>query len=79
MSSDGVPVVAGGDQHLRIYHEYLSYVFRKPEIPSSQQQLEMGYRDYLQARQPIRLAPPSSALTYNLNTLKLPSNTKSTL
>ena len=49
MSRDGRPVVAGGDQPLRIYHEYLSFIFRKPEAPSTHQQLEMGYRDYLQA------------------------------
>lgn len=47
VSSDGSAVV-GGDQHLRIYHEYLSYIFRKPEALGAQQQLEMGYRDYLQ-------------------------------
>ena len=46
MSSDGSAVVGG--EHLRIYHEYLSYIFRKPEAPNPQQQLEMGYRDYLQ-------------------------------
>ena len=40
--------VLGREQHLRIYHEYLSYLFRKPEPPTPQQQLEMGYRDYLQ-------------------------------
>lgn len=55
-SASGTPVsvscegnaLVGGEQHLRIYHEYLSYLFRKPEPPSPQQQLEMGYRDYLQ-------------------------------
>jgi len=60
MSGDGTPVavVAGGDQQLRIYHEYLSYVFRKPEAPSTHQQLEMGYRDYLQ----VIFLPPSPPL-----------------
>ena len=37
------------DEHqLRIYHEYLSYLFRKPELPSQQFELELSYRDYLQ-------------------------------
>lgn len=61
-SASGTPVsvtcegnaLVGGEQHLRIYHEYLSYLFRKPEPPSPQQQLEMGYRDYLQVSSVVR-------------------------
>ncbi|BDA41363.1 Protein arginine N-methyltransferase 5 [Coccomyxa sp. Obi] len=34
---------------LRVYCEYLSYLFRKPPLPDGQEQLEVGYRDYLQA------------------------------
>ncbi|EIE25124.1 protein arginine N-methyltransferase 5 [Coccomyxa subellipsoidea C-169] len=34
---------------LRVYCEYLSYLFRKPPMPDGQEQLEVGYRDYLQA------------------------------
>lgn len=33
---------------LRVYCEYLSYLFRKPPMPDGQEQLEVGYRDYLQ-------------------------------
>lgn len=33
---------------LRVYCEYLSYLFRKPPLPGGQEQLEVGYRDYLQ-------------------------------
>lgn len=33
---------------LRVYCEYLSYLFRKPPLPDGQEQLEVGYRDYLQ-------------------------------
>lgn len=33
---------------LRVYCEYLSYLFRKPELPAGQELLELGYRDYLQ-------------------------------
>ena len=47
VSADRV-TIAGVEQPLRIYHEYLSYIFRKPEALTPQQQLEMGYRDYLQ-------------------------------
>ena len=47
VSADRV-TIASVEQPLRIYHEYLSYIFRKPEALTPQQQLEMGYRDYLQ-------------------------------
>ena len=40
--------VVKADQELRIYHEYLSYLFRKPELPSQQIETELQYRDYLQ-------------------------------
>ena len=68
MSRDGRPVVAGGDQPLRIYHEYLSFIFRKPEAPSTHQQLEMGYRDYLQvgchySSSPARATPADHSIT----------------
>lgn len=47
-SADGAVSLAAESQPLRVYHEYLSYLFRKPEPPTAQQQLELGYRDYLQ-------------------------------
>ncbi|KAI3428237.1 hypothetical protein D9Q98_006617 [Chlorella vulgaris] len=34
---------------LRVYWEYLSYIFRKIEATSEQEVLEMGYRDFLQS------------------------------
>ncbi|EFN58275.1 hypothetical protein CHLNCDRAFT_142244 [Chlorella variabilis] len=34
---------------LRVYWEYLSYIFRKIEATSEQEMVEMGYRDYLQS------------------------------
>ncbi len=38
---------------LRVYCEYLSYLFRKPPMPDGQEQLEVGYRDYLQVTCPL--------------------------
>ena len=38
---------------LQPYYEYLSYLFRRPPLPAGQEEMEIGYRDYLQARQPI--------------------------
>lgn len=35
---------------LRVYWEYLSYLFRRQDPASPQEQLEMSYRDYLQVR-----------------------------
>lgn len=37
---------------LQPYYEYLSYLFRRPPLPAGQEEMEIGYRDYLQARQP---------------------------
>lgn len=50
-------VAAPGAQHpLRVYCEYLSYIFRKAPMPPEQELLELSYRDYLQARPPPALA-----------------------
>ena len=38
---------------LQPYYEYLSYLFRRPPLPAGQEEMEIGYRDYLQVRQPI--------------------------
>ena len=35
---------------LRVYYEYLSFLFRRPAALSAQEQGEMAYRDHLQAR-----------------------------
>eukprot|EP00884_Botryococcus_braunii_P016344 jgi/Botrbrau1/3393/Bobra.0337s0034.1 len=43
-------VVSPAELHpLRVYWEYLSYLFRKPPPLDEGQQLEVSYRDYLQA------------------------------
>ena len=36
------------ERGLAVYHEYLSFLFRKPDALTPQEQLEMQYRDYLQ-------------------------------
>ncbi|KAK9820236.1 hypothetical protein WJX72_007776 [[Myrmecia] bisecta] len=47
---EGASLHFAGETHpLRIYWDYLSYLFRKQQGPSEQEQLELGYRDYLQA------------------------------
>ncbi len=39
----------GGAAHpLQLYYEYLSYLFRRPPLPQGQEEMEIGYRDYLQ-------------------------------
>lgn len=39
-----------GEHPLRVYCEYLSYIFRKAPLPPEQELLELSYRDFLQAR-----------------------------
>ena len=41
---------AGASSPLRVYCEYLSYIFRKAPLPPEQELVELSYRDYLQAR-----------------------------
>ncbi|KAL4443757.1 hypothetical protein ABPG75_011494 [Micractinium tetrahymenae] len=41
--------VAAPQNPLRLYWEYLSFLFRKIEATSEQEVVEMGYRDYLQS------------------------------
>ena len=43
---------AESEHPLRVYCEYLSYIFRKAPLPPEQELLELSYRDYLQARPP---------------------------
>ena len=53
---DTAQVAAAGaesDHPLRVYCEYLSYIFRKAPLPSEQELLELSYRDYLQARSTV--------------------------
>ena len=45
--------VAAEVHPLQPYYEYLSYLFRRPPLPAGQEEMEIGYRDYLQVRQPI--------------------------
>lgn len=49
---------SAGEAHpLRPYWEYLSYLFRKLPVLSSDEQLEADYRDYLQAPlQPLQVS-----------------------
>lgn len=57
-------VLTPGELHpLRIYWEYLSYLFRKPPPPDASQLLEVSYRDYLQVHSSRRLC--HSTLTAN--------------
>lgn len=40
--------VAARAHPLQPYYEYLSYLFRRPPLPQGQEEMETGYRDYLQ-------------------------------
>lgn len=56
-------VVSPGELHpLRIYWEYLSYLFRKPPPPDASQLLEVSYRDYLQ----VHFHPMTDVQMYTL-------------
>lgn len=48
--------VAPKDQHpLKIYWDYMSFLFRRIETPSEQEMMEIGYRDHLQVPlEPLR-------------------------
>ncbi len=45
---------------LRPYCEYLSFLFRKPEGPVGQEEMELGYRDYLQVRAAVLFRRPTA-------------------
>ncbi len=45
---------------LRPYFEYLSYLFRRPPLPEGQEEMEIGYRDYLQVLPSFYLSNASS-------------------
>ncbi|CAL5222774.1 g5187 [Coccomyxa viridis] len=47
-SGTSVPVNGVSAHPLQLYCEYLSYVFRRPQLPQGQEEMEIGYRDYLQ-------------------------------
>lgn len=47
-SSGGRVVQPPPNSPARLFWEYLSYLFRRPEPLSEQEQLEMNYRDFLQ-------------------------------
>ena len=53
-SAAGSSVSANGvaAHPLQLYCEYLSYLFRRPPLPQGQEDMEIGYRDYLQVRPP---------------------------
>ena len=47
---NGVPVsTSSSTAALRVYYEYLSFIFRRPAGASAQEQAELAYRDHLQA------------------------------
>ena len=52
---------------LQLYCEYLSYLFRRPPLPQGQEDMEIGYRDYLQVR------TPESHAMQGATTAKLPT------
>lgn len=48
---------------VRLYWEYLSYLFRRPDPIPQQEQLEMGYRDFLQVCLAIQLGSSAGQYT----------------
>lgn len=59
-------IQAASAHPLQLYYEYLSYLFRRPPLPQGQEEMEIGYRDYLQVSSPQALASDTSKTAANV-------------
>jgi hypothetical protein len=75
LSPTGVTTPAEYNHPLRLYWDYLSYLFRKPPLADPAQLMEVTYRDYLQVQippAPTYCIPIAGTLSYSPHSLPSP-------